>query len=264
MSSGTIDGGLAFDALSGLLFVGTANGVNAGLVETIDPSTGVAALFATGFNGSLGILREPVSGDLYFLEASQLYRLPTGAITVCPTGAQSCRVAGRSSLSIKKGKTSSKDQLVWTWTKGQSTTPAEFGDPINSNGYALCLYVGGTSAPLGSVAVPPDAVKWRALSGKGYQYTDKGGVSAGVRRLVLKGSDANKSKVLVQGKGERLPDPTLGSLPLPITARLVGAPADLCFEAVYDANDVTANDAKKFKATSKTTGNPKRLHSVLR
>ena len=79
-SSGTIDGALTFDPRSGLLFVGTANGVNSGLVETIDPATGARKLFASGFNGSLGILREPVSGDLYFLEANQLYRLPSAAV----------------------------------------------------------------------------------------------------------------------------------------------------------------------------------------
>lgn len=79
-SSGTIDGALTFDALSGLLFVGTANGINSGLVETINPVSGITKSFASGFNGSLGILREPVSGDLYFLETNQLYRLPSSAV----------------------------------------------------------------------------------------------------------------------------------------------------------------------------------------
>ena len=79
-SSGTIDGGLTFDALSSPLFVGTANGANSGLVETINPASGIRKPFASGFNGSLGILRVPVSGDLYFLEASQLYRLPSSAV----------------------------------------------------------------------------------------------------------------------------------------------------------------------------------------
>nr|AIA11404.1 PEP-CTERM motif [uncultured bacterium] len=74
-SSGVIDGGLVLDPRTGLLYVGTANGVNSGLVETIDPSTGETRLFASGFDGSLGILREPVSGDLYFLESNELYRI---------------------------------------------------------------------------------------------------------------------------------------------------------------------------------------------
>jgi uncharacterized repeat protein (TIGR01451 family) len=74
-SSGTIDGGLAFDPITGLIFVGTANGTNSGRVETIDPATGMTKPFASGLDGSLGILREPVTGDLYFLDANHLYRL---------------------------------------------------------------------------------------------------------------------------------------------------------------------------------------------
>lgn len=89
-SSGTIDGALTFDTLSGLIFVGVANGVNSGRVETINPGTGTRTLFASGFNGSLGILREPVSGDLYFLEEAQLYRLPSATVNAAlapPRGA---------------------------------------------------------------------------------------------------------------------------------------------------------------------------------
>jgi len=84
-STGVIDGGLFYDTLTGLIFVGTANASNPGLVETIDPTTHTTTLFATGFKGSTGILRDPVSGDLYFLDGganpssgkSDLYRLPT-------------------------------------------------------------------------------------------------------------------------------------------------------------------------------------------
>ena len=83
-ASGFIDGGLALDPITGLLFVGTANGSNSGLVETINPGNGNRTLFASGFNGCLGILREPVSGDLYFLETNQLYRLGSASIHVRP------------------------------------------------------------------------------------------------------------------------------------------------------------------------------------
>jgi hypothetical protein len=71
-SSGTIDGALTFDPISGLLFLGTANGANSGLVETINPVTGETKSFASGFEGSTGILRDPFSGDLYFLGTSSI------------------------------------------------------------------------------------------------------------------------------------------------------------------------------------------------
>jgi hypothetical protein len=46
----------------------------------MDPSTGLTTPFATGFNQSLGILREPVTGDLYFLESNQLFRLESSKV----------------------------------------------------------------------------------------------------------------------------------------------------------------------------------------
>lgn len=85
-ASGTINGGLFFDPLSGLLFVGTANGTQPGRIETMDPSTGDTQLFATGFDpenspgGVLGIWRDQTSGDLYALQSDALYRLPSAQV----------------------------------------------------------------------------------------------------------------------------------------------------------------------------------------
>jgi len=81
---GSIDGGLAVDRISNRLFVGTANGANQGRVYTIDLATHTVRLFASGFDGCLGILREQVSGDLYFLEAHNLYRLTSTNVVFSP------------------------------------------------------------------------------------------------------------------------------------------------------------------------------------
>jgi hypothetical protein len=99
-SSGVIDGGLYYDTLTGFVFVGTANATNPGLVEIIDPETHTTTLFATGFSGCTGILRDPISGDLYFLDGgahpstgrSDLYRLksqfiPPARVQIAPESA---------------------------------------------------------------------------------------------------------------------------------------------------------------------------------
>jgi hypothetical protein len=106
-SSGFIDGGLAFDPISQKLFVGTANGLNSGLVEILDPITGVTQPFADGFNGSLGVLREPVSGDLYFLESNQLYRLESEFI-VPEASSLTLLILGILHLTAPRRRTSSK------------------------------------------------------------------------------------------------------------------------------------------------------------
>lgn len=73
--NGTIDGALTLDPLSKRLFVGTANGANSGIIETIDPASGTVSPFASGFTNALGIIRDPSTGNLYFLENHNLYRL---------------------------------------------------------------------------------------------------------------------------------------------------------------------------------------------
>jgi hypothetical protein len=103
-ATGVIDGGLAFDPISGKIFVGTANGANSGLVETIDPLTGAEKLFASGFNGSLGILREPVSGDLYFLETNQLYRLDSRLVPEPSTTVLASLAIGAAAIFARRRK----------------------------------------------------------------------------------------------------------------------------------------------------------------
>ena len=78
---GAVDGGLTVDSVSGRLLVGTANGANPGCVFTVDLSTGEADLLGTGFRNCLGILREPISGNLYILGQFGLYQYITTTST---------------------------------------------------------------------------------------------------------------------------------------------------------------------------------------
>ena len=38
-----------------------------------------------------------------------------------------------------------KNLLLWKWLKGAATTAPEFGDPVSSDTYKLCLYGGERS-----------------------------------------------------------------------------------------------------------------------
>ncbi|HTI71933.1 MAG TPA: LamG-like jellyroll fold domain-containing protein, partial [Candidatus Limnocylindria bacterium] len=70
--SGPIDGGLTFDPISHQVLAGTASG---GELYSVDPNTGYLKLFANGFTSCSGLLREPLTGDLYVLEDHALWRL---------------------------------------------------------------------------------------------------------------------------------------------------------------------------------------------
>ena len=162
-----------------------------------------------------------------------------------------CRTAEKSLLLLKQ-RGDTRDKLVWRWVKGQSTSTAEFADPTNNAKYTLCLYAGSSSALIAEAAVPPDGVKWVAIADKAYKYKDNSGAADGIRKVLLKGSDRDKAKALVKGKGPNLPDPSLGSLPLPVRAQLVKSDRDtICLEATYDGADILKNEADQFRAKAR-------------
>jgi polyhydroxybutyrate depolymerase len=164
----------------------------------------------------------------------------------CPAvPAFGCRTAQKSLLQLKDDAYDTRDKLTWKWLKGQATSQPELGDPTTTADYDLCVYDAG--GLLFEARVPADAAKWSALGGKGYKYSDGGGSAQGVTKLLLGASTENNAKVVLKGKGANLPDPTLGSLPLPVTVQLQNEDSGLCLEAVYDAAHVIENGALQFK-----------------
>ncbi len=91
---------------------------------------------------------------------------------------------------------------------------------------------------------------WKPISTKGYKYGDKLQTSDGVKRLILKGDVAGKSKILIQGKDENLPLPPLPLDPNgPVIAQLSSSDPNLpCYEETFSQANVTKNDTTQFKA----------------
>ena len=166
-------------------------------------------------------------------------------VSAPPTG---CKTALKSILLIKDNADNAKDKLVFKWLKGQQTNQSDFGNPVSSTNYKLCVYTNGLGTSLLKAAVGFDSVKWKPVSDKGYKYKDPGGSAAGVTNVLLKGGAAGKSKGLVKGKGANLPDPTLGSLPLPVTVQLVNSGTNVCLQSTFVSGDIKKNDAAQFKA----------------
>ena len=104
--------------------------------------------------------------------------------------------------------------------------------------------------------VPASSTEWKAVSTRGYKYKDSTASVDGVQTIILK-SGANKgwntAKLLVKGKGVRLPDPAL-PLALPVTVRLVNTNTRVCWESTFEGRrpnfdgDVTKNEVGRFKA----------------
>ena len=171
-----------------------------------------------------------------------------GAGTCVHTLPTACASAGKSTLFLRNTAENAKDRLLFKWRKGPPTDQSDFGDPLATADYALCLYTGPARAPLAHVTVPASNTKWKALAMRGYRYKDASGSAAGVTKLLLKSGDAGKSMAMVKGKGEHLPDPTFTNLPLPVTAQLVNSQTNTCFEATFGGAGVKKNDTGQFKA----------------
>ena len=167
--------------------------------------------------------------------------------TGCPAAPQTCRTAARSILLVKDKAADDKDKLVWKWIKGESTSQSEFSDPRTTANYAFCVYAGTASALVGEAVVPPGSTDWQELSTKGYKYKYSTGSADGITKVLLKGSDQDRSKVLVKGKGTDLPDLTLPISP-PVTVQLVNGDTGLCWGADFSAAQLLKNDSSLLKA----------------
>jgi hypothetical protein len=169
----------------------------------------------------------------------------------CPAAPDTrCRTAQKSSLNLRDHAGVTKDKLTWKWVKGQATTLAELGDPTATADYTLCVY--DANGFLLGARAPADAIKWTAFDSQGYKYIDATRTPTGIRRVFV-GADAtaDRAKASVYGRGNNLPDPPLGNLPLPVTAQLYNEQTGICLEGVYDTVDVIKNAPDQFKATAR-------------
>jgi predicted AlkP superfamily pyrophosphatase or phosphodiesterase len=181
----------------------------------------------------------------------------TSPVAACgPAPASGCRVplvAGKASLQVTDEIPDTKDRLQWKWQTGATTTLADFGDPLATTGYALCVY-DGAGALRSSAAIPAGGTCnaksprpcWRA-SRSGFRYVDRDLTPAGVQQLNLRAGVAGKAQIGLKAKGPLLQTPDLPIGNLPITVQLVNADGQ-CWQATYSTT--LRNQDDKLKAKS--------------
>ncbi|MBI3785776.1 MAG: right-handed parallel beta-helix repeat-containing protein [Deltaproteobacteria bacterium] len=157
----------------------------------------------------------------------------------------------KASVQLRDRLKDALDSLSWRWTKGQLTTSADFGDPLHSTSYALCLYdQSANPQPRLEVAVPPGGSCsarpcWKATS-SGFRYASRKGSSSGVRSIVLAQGTDGKARVTFGAKGTRLPLPALGFSPT-VSVQLRNSKGG-CWGASYSTP--SKNDTTQFRAKS--------------
>ena len=182
---------------------------------------------------------------------------PTPGVAVCGTvPATGCKVPTQSQkaqLQFRYGSDSTKNRLLWKWSKGAATTKPDFGNPLTTTAYNLCIYDG--NADLISTSAVPAAGTcnaerprpcWRETS-KGYRYLDHDLTPAGVQKVLLKSGTAGNAQIIVEGRGSQLDMPALPIGTLPVRAQLIGSNG-ACFEATYSTP--ARNESDQFTAKS--------------
>lgn len=167
-------------------------------------------------------------------------------------GCRSATPFGGGQLQIKDQSEARKDQLKWKWS-GQATTIAEYGNPVTTASYVICIYDSSINPqPLLSRAAPFDGICngkpcWTAKPTSD-QYGDKFLTPDGIKKVLLKeGLVDGKPKVQVQGSGIFIQPPAL-PLTLPVTVQVKNTQTGVCWDAVYST--ASKNDAAQFKAKS--------------
>jgi hypothetical protein len=157
-------------------------------------------------------------------------------------------IPAKASLTIANKTPDLKDKLQWKWIAGAATTLGDFGTPLTSTHYLLCIYDGGSQtlvarglAPAGGTCLGKPC--WAAKS-KGFQYKDKGLTPDGIAKITLKAGLAGKAKIILKAQGDNVDMPPL-PLAQPVRVQLRNSDGT-CWEATYSA-PAKKNQADAFK-----------------
>jgi hypothetical protein len=164
-------------------------------------------------------------------------------------GCRAPAVPQKGTVQLKDKTPDKKDGLNWKYIKGAATTLADFGTPLTSTDYTLCVWdASGASQPILLAHIPAGGTCgtkpcWKTIKG-GFKYNDKLLDPEGIQQLQLKSGPATKAKIIAKGKGVDLPMPML-PLTTAVTVQLRND-AGVCWEAKYSVP--TKNLADQFKA----------------
>lgn len=170
--------------------------------------------------------------------------------------APDCReptAAGGATLVLRDSDDDAKDLLLWKWRRGPAASKAEFGDPLASTGYALCVYddtglLTTVTAPAGDTCGHHPC--W-AERGGGFRYRDPERTPDGAAGILLQpGHHDGRTKIVVEASGENLDLPDLSSLESPLTVQLRRSGSRLCWSAGYSFPPARRNDAMRFRDRS--------------
>lgn len=225
LDNGVDGGSVTVDAMATAPVDGVASPTMLGAFSCQGPTFDPGINFSGGWPG---LVRVHQPGRLVFVT------------TPCPRLPSVCRtpVAPRkSSILLSDREPDDKDRLAWKWTKGASTDLGDFGDPVSTDDYALCLYEG--SDLRASILIPAGGtcfggLCWRATSA-GFSYRNKLASGSGISQMTLKPGDAGKAQIQIKGSGADLRMPALDTIAPPLHVQLRNLGNGICWGSTFDA-----------------------------
>ncbi len=189
-------------------------------------------------------------GDVVILEENVGFNAaePTPACASTPEPCRTPSLPGKALIQLKDDATDSKDKLTWKWIKGATTPKGDFGNPVTTDRYDICIYdngalIAGMTAPAGRLCSNKPC--WKEKS-TGFDYKDNDLTPSGIQKMTLReGLAPGKAKILVKGAGANLPMPSLG-LTGPVDVQMRKSSGGVCFGARY-STPFAKNDGVTFK-----------------
>jgi hypothetical protein len=137
--------------------------------------------------------------------------------------------------------------MEYRWTRGDATTIADYGDPLERHSYTLCIvdFIRGFPVVKDCARAPAGILGWRE-KGNGYKYRMKDGSPGGLTRLKLRRGEQNRGKMTALGEGMDFELP-LAQDP---EVRVLVLGNNTCWQARF-VDEAKKNDAKRFKAKQK-------------
>ncbi len=209
--------------------------------------------FSVGSNPAAGTRVATISIANQSFEVTQAGTVAEAACT--PEPISECRrsVISRAGSLVLKSASSAKRSLSWKWSKGAATSLADFGEPSDHDGYALCIYDESGSQPgllFGAVAPAGGSCGakpcWHAAGKNSQLYRDPAGTPDGLTALTLHAGPQGKAKLSATASGANLALPIL-PLPLPLRLQLQSQGGG-CWEAEFSATGTKQNGSDGFKA----------------
>ena len=182
----------------------------------------------------------------------KVFRNEGGAPPACPAAPDTCRLpaqSGVAKLQMTDKADDTRDHLAWKWLAGSATTKPEFGDPIHTDGYTVCLYDAGALVKSWGVTGACGTQPCWKDKPTGFAFGNRALLPNGVQALTLKAGVDGAASIIFKGKGVSFGLPAPGGLTGPIDVQLRRSGAPICWGARYsppflkDANGVLADKA---------------------